>query len=134
MTAPLDLNVLIVEDNQDFAEMILALLKHAGISGETASSGDQAKQVLQRQKPDLLLLDLNLGHKMSGWQVLDFVHHRYGLYSVPVIVVTACTDQLNRLVGRLQYVERYLTKPFTMYELYTVVSEVLELDKIGMGA
>lgn len=125
----LPFDVLLVEDSPDFAAMTLSVLKHVGIHATHADTGEKALDYLSKNKPDLILLDLNLGG-MSGWQVLEFVKDNYGQHEVPVIVVSAFSDNANRIIGRLQYVRHYLVKPFTPQEMFNALDDVLELYKV----
>jgi DNA-binding response OmpR family regulator len=128
-TESLPIDVLLVEDNAAMAEMMLTCLAHLKLKTQHKSTGEEAWELLENYKPDLILLDLSLP-KMSGWELLEKVKAKYGDHDIPVIVVTALTDKPNRIIGRLQYVSRYLTKPFTIQELSTAINDVLELYKV----
>lgn len=131
MTTPeLPFNVLIVEDTIDIANLIMMNLQRMGLGVAHVNNGLKAVEFLQAHRPDLLVLDLNLPG-MNGWQVLEHAKQYYGEHQLRVIVTTAAGDASNRLVGKLQYVDRYLTKPFTPNELMDAVREVLELDKFS---
>lgn len=119
--------VLIVEDTLDIANIIMISLERLGLESYHASTGQKAVAYLEQQLPDLIMLDLNLPG-MNGWQVLDFAKEQYGEENLRVIVITASTDASNRLIGKLQIVARYVTKPFHPEHLLDVVREVLALD------
>lgn len=125
----LPFDVLLVEDNPAMAEMIMTCLAHIKVHAQHKATGEEAWELLENHKPDLILLDLSLP-KMSGWELLEKVKAKYGGHEIPVIVVTALTDKPNRIIGRLQYVSRYLAKPFTIQELSAAIDDVLELYKI----
>ena len=128
MTNTLDLDVLIVEDTQDIANMLQISLRQIGIDASLAKNGQIALDYLDHTEPDLILLDLNLP-VVNGWQVLEYAKKLYGEHSIRVIVTTANTDDINRLVGKMQYVSSYIQKPFTIDSIIEVVREVMELDK-----
>lgn len=128
MTESLDFDVLIVEDASDIATMLQISLKQIGIDATLAKNGQVALDYLDHTEPDLILLDLNLPG-INGWQVLEYAKKLYGEHSFRVIVTTANTDDINRLVGKMQYVSSYIQKPFTIEAIIEVVREVLELDK-----
>jgi chemosensory pili system protein ChpA (sensor histidine kinase/response regulator) len=123
-----DLDVLIVEDALDVAKMLQISLEQIGIDAVLAKNGQVALDYLDHTEPDLILLDLNLP-KINGWQVLEYAKKLYGEHSIRVIVTTANTDEVNRLVGKMQYVSSYIQKPFTIDSIVDVVRGVLELDK-----
>lgn len=124
-------NILVVEDNFEVAENVVFALNCFGLNATHAATGAEALHYLDHHKPDLVLLDLSLAG-VSGWQVLDSAKKKYGAYDLPVIVTTGYTDKTNRMIARLQYVRRYLIKPFSTRELYEAVDEVLELYKVGV--
>lgn len=120
-------NVLLVEDTIILAQMVMEALKQIPeITTHHAASGFTAVDYLEKAKPDLILLDLNIPGK-SGWQVMEFVKGKYGEGSIKVIVMTAQSDSANKLVGKLQGVERYLVKPIAPREMISTIREVLEI-------
>lgn len=127
MKLPSDLQVLLVEDNLEFAEMVRAMLGYMGVAPQHVPNGEAAVAYLTEQRPDVVLLDLNLGG-MSGWQVMEFVHERYGA-AVRVIITTAFSDPANRVMGKLQEIDRYLVKPFTPQQLHDAIQQVIAKDK-----
>lgn len=125
------LHILLVEDEPDFAQMTMTILKHYGYEAHHALTARKAITHLQENKPDLILLDLNLPGQ-SGWQVLEETRRLYGQCGVPVIVTTAYSDEMNRLVGWLHKVDHYLVKPFTPVELKRVIERVLGVNHVGL--
>ncbi len=123
-----ELNVIIVEDVTDIAQMLQICLKQIGINAHHAKNGKEAVEYLDNIQPDLILLDLNLPG-INGWKVLEHAKKLYGEHSIRVIVTTANTDDVNRLVGKMNYVARYVQKPFSPDQVITIVKEVMELDK-----
>lgn len=119
---------LVVEDMPELAEVMKFTLQRLGIEPVIADSGEMALEYLSQGIPDLILLDLGLPG-MSGWDVLKQIHAAYGRHAIPVIVTTAYSDKVNRMIGRLQYVNDYIIKPFQPKELMDSVVEVLELNK-----
>lgn len=130
MSEHLDLNVLIVEDAADIANMLqLCLQQEFQIEAYLAKNGQIAIDYLDRIQPDLILLDLNLP-VVNGWKVLEHAKKLYGEHSIRVIVTTANADEVNRLVGKMQYVNNYIQKPFVPETIVDTVREVMELDKL----
>jgi len=120
-------NILMVEDTIEYATLNLMVLKRAGFRVQHAPDGEAAIRLIDAALPDVLLLDLNLP-RVSGWDVLEYVYKHYGENAVPVIVMTAFSDNVNRLISKLQGVSRYLTKPFTPQDLVRTLDEVLGIQ------
>ncbi len=121
-------NVLLVEDTIILAQMVMEALKRIPeLSTHHAASGFAAVEYLEDNKPDLILLDLNIPGK-SGWQVMEFLKSKYGEGNIKVIVMTAQSDSANKLVGKLQGVERYLVKPIAPRDMIATIREVLEIE------
>lgn len=125
------MNILIVEDHKDYATVIKMLVEQMGLRATLAPTGEQAIERAQAQKPDLILLDLNLPG-MSGWDVLKAIKQLYGEHGVPCIVSTAYCDCANRMVGKFEYVKQYIVKPYELSELRTAIESALELYKVGV--
>lgn len=117
--------VLLVEDSPDIAGLVMINLKRLGLTTFHAINGPKAVAFLDEHQPDLILLDLNLPG-LNGWGVLEHAKKRYG--QVRVIVTTANDDPSNRLVGKLQVVDRYLIKPYSPADLVALVKEMLQLE------
>jgi len=125
MTDLQNLNVLIVEDDADIGKLLQISLAGAGIDSVYAPNGQIALDYLETTQPDLILLDLNLP-TINGWKVLEYAKSRYGK-TFQVIVITANTDEVNRLVGKMQDVTSYIQKPFQTDEILTHIRQILEL-------
>lgn len=121
-------DVLLVEDNVEIADVALRQLERIGIYARHAPDGRQALAMLDAQKPDLMLLDLNLP-EVDGWRVLEHAKKLYGEDGVKVIVMTANDDSANKLIGRLQTVERYLVKPILRDTLWQAVRNALGVEQ-----
>jgi DNA-binding response OmpR family regulator len=119
-------NVLIVEDTNDIAQFVKIALEAMGLDAFHASNSERAMEYLQNNKPDLIVLDIGLPG-MSGWQLLDVIKELREKNGIRIVVTTAFTDPANRLMGKLQEVDRYLFKPFEVKELQDVVGELLQM-------
>lgn len=113
--------ILIVEDELILQETLAYNLKHQGYEVETAGDGqiaiDKAKQI----KPDLILLDIMLPG-MDGFEVCRILRKDM---SVPILMLTARDDEIDRVVGLEVGADDYLTKPFSMRELIARVRALL---------
>lgn len=120
--------VLLVEDTIILADMVLEALKHIPeLETDHIADGFEAVEYLDKTQPDLILLDLNIPGQ-SGWKVMEFIKKKYGEGTIKVIVMTAQSDSANKLVGKLQGVERYLVKPIPPREMLTAIREILSIE------
>jgi len=120
--------VLLVEDTIILAQMVMESLKQIPeITTDHVANGFAAVEYLEKNEPDLILLDLNIPGK-SGWQVMEFLKSKYGEGAIKVVVMTAQSDSANKLVGKLQGVERYLVKPVPPREMIATIREVLGIS------
>ncbi len=124
------LHALIIEDHPGLAAMTAETLALAGIASTHACNAKHALEYLAINEPDVILLDIGLPD-MTGWELLQAIKTSYGEYRFPIIVTTAFSDQPNRIIGRLQYVNEYLIKPFRPEELVNALSKVLETYKFA---
>jgi len=121
-------HLLLVEDTIMLAELVMETLQHIhDVDCKHVATGISAIEYLENNRPDLILLDLNLPGK-SGWQVMEFLNEHYGKGAVKVVVMTAQGDSANRLVGKLQDVERYMIKPIAPRDMIDAICEILQID------
>lgn len=121
-------NVLLVEDTLVLAEMVLETLHYIPeLKTHHVVNGNDAVEYLDSNCPDLVLLDLNIPGR-SGWKVMEFINGKYDKSMIKVIVMTAQGDSANKLVGKLQNVERYMVKPIPPIEMINAIREVLHIE------
>jgi DNA-binding response OmpR family regulator len=113
--------VLIVEDDRAMAELVRTYLEHEGYQVQTADTGDEAVEIAQRVRPNLVLLDLMLPFR-SGFDVCRALRSRT---DVPIIMVTARRAEADRLRGFAEGADDYIIKPFSPRELVARVGAVL---------
>ena len=117
--------VLIVEDEQDIANLIKHTLERGGdTDAAIVGSGDAALQAVRDQPPDLIILDLNLP-VLSGTEVCRILRTGDVAPHVPIIMLTARTSEDDRVAGLDQGADDYVTKPFSLRELSSRVRAVL---------
>ncbi|MGH2443323.1 MAG: response regulator transcription factor [Chloroflexota bacterium] len=114
--------VLIIEDDSAMANLIRTYLEHEGYAVETADTGDQGIEAIQRISPQVVLLDLMLPGA-SGWEVLNMVRSRS---DVPIILVSGLRGEEDRLRGFELGADDYVMKPFSPRELVARVRAVLK--------
>src|ERR1700736_1081662 len=120
--------ILVVDDEPQIVQLVRDYLEHGGFTVLTAADGSSALRIAATQHPDLLILDLGL----PGIDGLDVTRTLRRNGTVPIIMLTARTDESDKLVGLELGADDYLTKPFSPKELVARVRSVLrrsEADK-----
>jgi DNA-binding response OmpR family regulator len=113
--------VLVVDDEAKVADLIRAYLEKDGYDVTVCGDGKSAVERARTQKPDLIVLDLNLP-ELDGIEVFRTVR---SFSDVPVIMVTARDEEVDRVVGLQLGADDYVTKPFSPRELAARVGAVL---------
>lgn len=117
--------ILIVEDEQDVAELIRHTLQRTGEADlAVAGSGDTALKAVSDWHPDLVLLDLNLP-VLDGTEVCRILRSRDTTRNIPIVILTARTGEDDRVRGLELGADDYITKPFSLRELTARVRAVL---------
>ena len=120
--------ILIIEDMVDLAMILQRILEKMGFEVHHAADGQQALAAFRDHRPDLVLLDIALPD-ITGWRLLEEMRAGSDDGAGPVVlVVTAYGDPANRLMGKLQGVQGYLIKPFTVEDVGRAVTSVLRLE------
>ncbi|TMA28714.1 MAG: response regulator transcription factor [Deltaproteobacteria bacterium] len=122
-------SILIVEDEQDLVDLLSFNLRQAGYQTASAMTGEEALQKL-RDRPDLILLDLMLPD-VQGTEICRAVKSATETRHIPVIMVTARGEELDRVVGFELGADDFVTKPFSMRELILRVRAVLRRGPPG---
>ena len=116
--------VLIVDDNPQNVELLTAFLESLPVRLVTASDGIEALRKVAEENPDLILLDIMMPH-MSGLEVLARLKHDPATTSIPVIMLTAKSQDDDVLTGYKEGAEYYITKPCTSRDLVYGIRLVL---------
>jgi phosphate regulon transcriptional regulator PhoB len=122
-------NVLVVEDETDIRNLVVFHLAREGYRCRTAATGTQALQEVRGQLPDLIVLDLMLP-EMDGLEVCRRVRADPVSAAVPIIMLTAKADEVDRVVGLEMGADDYLVKPFSPKELVARVRAVLRRARV----
>ena len=113
--------ILVVDDEAKIADLARDYLEHAGFTVRIAADGQAALTSVRRDRPDLVVLDLGL----PGLDGLDVTRAIRRDSNLPVIMLTARDDELDKLLGLELGADDYLTKPFSPRELVARVRAVL---------
>jgi DNA-binding response OmpR family regulator len=127
-------SILVVEDEPSLQETLVYNLEKQGYTAEAAGDGRSALEAARRLKPDLIVLDIMLP-ELDGFEVTKILRREM---TVPILMLTARDDEIDRVVGLEVGADDYLTKPFSMRELLARVKAQLrrtqllrdELEKI----
>ena len=117
--------VVVVEDDAEIQRLVRDLLAQEGFAVETASSGGALDQLLLRLRPDLILLDLML----PGEDGLAICQRLRKSGDIPILMLTAKADPIDRVVGLEIGADDYLTKPFNPRELLARVRALLRRSR-----
>ena len=121
--------VLVVDDEPTIREIVVRYLERDGFATLEAGDGDRARELVERESPDLVVLDLMLPGT-DGLELCRWIRSRS---SLPVIMLTARGEESDRIVGLELGADDYVTKPFSPRELAARVRTVLrraELDLV----
>jgi DNA-binding response OmpR family regulator len=113
--------ILLVEDETKIARLVRDYLEHAGFEAEVVGDGDAALASARRSRPDLVVLDLGL----PGRDGLDVARVLRRTSTVPIVMLTARGDEIDRVVGLELGADDYVVKPFSPKELVARVRAVL---------
>ncbi len=118
--------ILVVEDEPALLDTLVYNLTGQGYELLKAGSGTQALKIAREQKPDLILLDIMLP-EMDGFEVCRILRQES---SVPILMLTARDEVVDRVVGLEVGADDYLTKPFSMRELSARVKALLRRERL----
>jgi DNA-binding response OmpR family regulator len=116
--------ILVVEDEEHIRQLVSMYLTKEGFAVETAADGRAALSRVNAVKPDLLVLDLMLP-EVDGWTVCRELRRSPLTENLPIIMLTARDDLIDRILGLELGADDYVTKPFNPRELVARVRAVL---------
>jgi two-component system alkaline phosphatase synthesis response regulator PhoP len=116
--------ILIVDDEQDIVELLSYNLGKEGFSTIKAYDGEAAIGLVRSGKPDLMLLDLMLP-KMNGLDVCKAIRRNPETANLPIIMLTAKGEEIDKIIGLEIGADDYITKPFSVKELIARVRSIL---------
>jgi len=125
--------VLIVEDERDIRDLVLFHLEREGFQVSSASSGEEALRQVRHASPDLVLLDLMLP-AMGGLEVCRKLRQDPATAALPIVMLTAKGDEVDRVLGLELGADDYIVKPFSPKELLARVRAVLRRARPAPGA
>ncbi|MCK4533416.1 response regulator transcription factor [bacterium] len=120
--------ILVVEDDKHLSKLIKYNMEKAGFDCITAPTGEIALKTLDRQPVDLIILDIMLP-KMDGLQVCKQIKQDKKLAAIPIIMLTARGEEIDRIVGFELGADDYIVKPFSVRELVLRIKAILKRNK-----
>lgn len=117
--------ILAVDDEPNILLSIEFILDMEGYEVHTARDGDEALEVAERVRPDLILLDINMPRK-DGYEVCRILREREDMAGIKVIMLTAKGQTLERKKGLEVGADEYVTKPFSADELLSAIKSCIE--------
>lgn len=127
--SPAHEQVLIVEDEQDIAELLRYNLEKENYRTLVAQSGEEAIEAMRSKMPDIVLLDIMLPG-MDGWEVCRILRESAKGKSVPVIMVTALSSEEARIQGLTLGADDYVSKPFSIKELLLKIRKLIDRQQM----
>jgi len=119
--------VLVIDDDDDIRGLVTTLLEREGITVHNAPNGREGLREFHSWRPDLVVLDVSMP-ELDGWNVLDRIRD---MSEVPVLMLTARGDELERVRGLQAGADDYVVKPFGRQELAARVSALLRRASLG---
>ncbi|MFQ5612486.1 MAG: response regulator [Anaerolineae bacterium] len=118
--------ILYIEDDPEIVGLVKTMLEQRNYQVLAASTGAEGLATMQRQKPDLVLLDLQLPD-VHGLDLHQKMKANSNLAGIPVVIITAWMDKaLEEYRDEMRQVEAHLRKPFAPTELYQIVARLLK--------
>jgi DNA-binding response OmpR family regulator len=116
-----DATILVIEDDPDIRALVVALVERAGMRAREAADGRTGVRAFFEERPDLVVLDIGLPG-LDGWEVLGRIRD---LSDVPVLMLTAEGEQVQKVRGLEGGADDYVTKPFGREELVARINALL---------
>jgi two-component system phosphate regulon response regulator PhoB len=120
--------VLIVDDDPDIQRLVSYNLTQAGFEVVTAATGRNALEAVQKQPPDLIILDLMLPD-VDGIEVCRTLRQRESSRKIPIVMLTARSEEIDRVIGFELGADDYVMKPFSPRELVLRVKSIFRRVK-----
>jgi len=120
--------ILIIEDDKHISKLVKYNLEKAGYDCIVADDGEEALDVLAKERPDLIILDIMLP-KMDGFELCRAIKQDVKLKNIPIIMLTAKGEEVDRIVGLELGADDYVVKPFSPRELILRIKAILKRGK-----
>ncbi|MBU0548213.1 MAG: response regulator [Candidatus Omnitrophica bacterium] len=122
--------ILLVDDEPHIIMMLENRMKHAGYEVITACDGPEALTRAQKEKPDLIILDLMLP-KLDGYKVCRMLKFDEKYKHIPIIMLSARAQEVDKKMGETVGADGFVTKPFEPQVLLGKVKDLLKISEKG---
>jgi two-component system response regulator RegX3 len=121
--------ILLIDDDEMITRPLARALRESGYEVSVANNGRSGLELAQSSEPDLIILDV-LMPQMDGWEVCQALRQRS---SVPILMLTALGEEVDRILGLELGADDYLTKPFSTRELRARIKAMLRRVELDRG-
>lgn len=121
--------IAVVEDDRTLADLLKYNLSREGFTVVTATDGSSGLEVIRREKPDIIITDV----MMPGMDGFELTRTLRGETTAPVLLLTARSEEIDKVLGLELGADDYLTKPFSMRELLARVKAMLRRIELTSG-
>lgn len=121
--------ILIIEDDKHISKLVKYNLEKAGYAATSVISGEEAFGVLEKEPIDLIILDIMLP-KIDGFEVCRIIKQENKFKKIPIVMLTAKGEEVDRIVGLELGADDYIVKPFSPRELVLRIKAILRRGKI----
>src|SRR5512136_1000195 len=128
----LEQRILVVDDDRQIVGVIRDYLEQAGFRVFTAYDGETALHTIRRERPALIVLDLMLPGR-NGWDITRIIRADDTLKRTPIIMLTARSDDTDKIVGLELGADDYVTKPFNADEVVARVKSLLRRVRLDQS-
>ncbi|MFW5775125.1 MAG: response regulator [Chitinivibrionales bacterium] len=125
----MSLDTVIIEDEEAISMVIQVVLTHRGISVEKAHTGGEGLEIIRREHPAVVLLDVRLPD-MEGWEVCRQLKQSGDGQSPVVVFLTAATQERDRQMAQEVGGDFFISKPFDIDQLVSVVRDFLQVKQV----
>ena len=117
--------ILIVDDEQDIVESLKFVLETSGYTCYTAFNGEDGLKLAKELVPDLIILDVMMP-KINGYKISRLLKYDAKYKNIPILMVTARSQEEDKLIGEETGADEYITKPFELDEVVKKVEQYLK--------
>ena len=117
--------IFIADDESGFVSTLKSRLEFEGFGVMTAEDGKEALRLIYEEKPDLILLDIMMPN-LNGYQVCRELKGNDDTSAIPILMLTAKSQESDKFWGREAGADDYVTKPFDMEELLEKIGDLLD--------
>jgi DNA-binding response OmpR family regulator len=126
-STPAASNILVVDDEDMVRDVVVRYLEHEGMVATQAADGETARQLIEHDPPDLVVLDVMVPH-INGLDLCSWIRARS---EIPVILLTARGEESDRITGLELGADDYVVKPFSPRELVIRIKAILRRTGVG---